>query len=110
MPDTRAGGFRFGGLVKGNQTMKYIGSFSVQVKAELDSDAGVWVATSPDVPGLVAEHVHLEKLFDMVLELVPLLLVENDALPQFRDLEEAYEVPVHIAAHGLAKRSALIPA
>jgi len=66
--------------------MKYIGSFSVQVEAELDSDAGVWIATSRDVPGLAAEHAHLEKLFDMVVELIPILLVENGALPQFRDL------------------------
>lgn len=87
--------------------MKHIASFSIQVVAELDDDAGVWVATSDDVPGLVAEHEDLRKLMDMVAELIPVLIIENGMLPE---IKQAKEVPVHIAAHALGRRSALIPA
>ncbi len=31
-------------------------NLAVMVEAEWDGDAGVWVASSDDVPGLVAEH------------------------------------------------------
>lgn len=87
--------------------MKRIASFSIQVVAELDDEAGVWVATSDDVPGLVAEDADLRKLMDTVAELIPILIIENGLLP---DLHQAREVPVHIAAHALAKRAALMPA
>lgn len=87
--------------------MKHIASFSIQVKAELDDEAGVWVATSDDVPGLVAEHKNLTKLMDIVAELLPVLVVENGMLP---NLDQAKEVPVHIAANALAKRNVMIPA
>lgn len=87
--------------------MKHIATFSIQVKAELDDEAGVWIATTDDVPGLVAEHKDLNKLMDMVVELIPVLVIENNMLP---DLQQAKEVPVHIAANALARRNALIPA
>jgi hypothetical protein len=80
---------------------------SIQVEAEFDNEAGVWVATSKDVPGLVAEHANLDKLWDMVAELIPLLLIENEMVPELR---EAREVPVHLAAHALATRNVLVPA
>lgn len=35
---------------------------SIIVKANLDPDAGVWVATSDDIPGLVAEAETAEAL------------------------------------------------
>lgn len=87
--------------------MKHIATFSIQVRAELDDEAGVWVATTDDVPGLVAEHKDLTKLMDMVVDLIPILIVENDMLPE---IEQARDVPVHIAASALAKRNVRIAA
>lgn len=80
---------------------------SVLVKAEWDEEAALWVATSEDVPGLVAEHADFRKLQEMVNDLIPILLVENDMLPAH---DGAYEMPVHIAAQGLARSKALIAA
>ena len=82
-------------------------NISVLVKAEWDGDAGVWVATSDDVPGLVAEHSDFGKLREMVLELVPILLAENGMVPAGHD---GFDVPVHIAAQGLSKGSARVAA
>lgn len=77
----------------------------IHVAAEWDADASVWVATSDDVPGLVAEHSDFMRLQEMVLELVPLLLAENGLLPSTKT-----EVPVHIAAHALSKARARVAA
>jgi hypothetical protein len=54
---------------------------SVQVVAEWVPTALVWVATSDDVPGLVAEHSDFAKLQEMVTEIIPVLLIENKLLP-----------------------------
>ena len=80
---------------------------AVLVKAEWDSEAAVWVATSDDVPGLVVEHADFRRLQDMVVELVPLLLAENGLLPSS---EHDYDVPVHIAAHAVSKTRARVAA
>lgn len=80
---------------------------AVLVEAEWDTEAGVWVATSDDVPGLVVEHSDFKRLQEMVVELVPLLLAENGMLPESRG---DYDVPVHIAAHALSKAKARIAA
>ena len=80
---------------------------SVQVAVEWDDEAGVWVATSDDVPGLTAEHADFRALQGIVLELIPVLLVENDMLP---DLHGQQQLPVHIAASALAKGKALVDA
>lgn len=77
-----------------------LNSLAVLVRAEWDGDAGVWVATSDDVPGLVAEHASFQALEEMVLELVPILLAENGRLPERHG---GFEVPVHIAAHGVSR-------
>ena len=79
---------------------------SVQVAAEFDDEAGVWVATSKDVPGLVAEHAELAKLEDMVVELVPILLSENGLIPEGQSLP--LEVPVHFFANAANRRNAVI--
>jgi predicted RNase H-like HicB family nuclease len=47
------------------------------VKADWEAEAGVWVATSDDVPGLVAEAATVEELFDDIRALIPELLVVN---------------------------------
>lgn len=82
-------------------------NIAVTVKAEWDGEAGVWVATSDDVPGLVAEHRDFGQLERMVLELVPVLLAENGMLPEGHG---AFDLPVHIAAQALSRGSARIVA
>ena len=47
------------------------------VFVEWDDEARVYVATSDDVPGLVAEGPTLDAVRDKVLALVPELLAEN---------------------------------
>lgn len=79
-------------------------AFSVRVNVEMDEEAGVWVATSDDVAGLIAEHADLQKLIDMTAELVPTILAENDALPVNIDCSKG--VPVKIAVHGLLESKA----
>jgi predicted RNase H-like HicB family nuclease len=51
-----------------------------QVIAAWDAEAGVWVATSDDVPGLVAEAATVEGLLDDLRALIPELL-ELNAVP-----------------------------
>ena len=50
------------------------------VNAEWDAEAGVWVARSDDVPGLVAEAATIEGLLDDLRAIVPDLL-ELNAVP-----------------------------
>ncbi len=52
------------------------------VRGEWDAEAGTWIATSDDVPGLACEAATFEALVDEVLALVPELLAANKvALP-----------------------------
>ncbi|NUQ17088.1 MAG: DUF1902 domain-containing protein [Sphingomonas sp.] len=78
----------------------------IRVIAEFDPEARVWVADSDDVPGLVAEHSDYATLGDMIAELVPLLLLENDLL----DDDDALAVPIEIIGHAQTRRDARIPA
>ncbi len=48
------------------------------VRAEWDDEAEVWVATSDDVPGLVAEADTTEALLAKLHILIPELLEAND--------------------------------
>lgn len=82
-------------------------NLSVLVEVDWDDEAGVWVAMSDDVPGLTAEHSDFRALQNMVIELIPILLVENDMLD---GLTGDQEVPVHIAAKALARNHALVHA
>ncbi len=50
---------------------------SYHVRASWDNEAAVWVATSDDVPGLVAEAETLEGLLDDIRVLIPELLELN---------------------------------
>ncbi len=52
------------------------------VYAEWDDRAGVWVATSDDVPGLVTESKTFEALLKKLRTLVPELLELNGAMPK----------------------------
>jgi len=47
------------------------------VIAQWDNEAGVWVATSDDIPGLVTEAASLDELLSRVLAVAPELLEDN---------------------------------
>lgn len=47
------------------------------VRADWDDEAGVWVATSDDIPGLVTEAATLDALQQRILAIAPDLLEEN---------------------------------
>ena len=59
------------------------------VRAEWDEEAGVWVATSDDVPGLATEAVTMEDLIEKLRVIIPELLMANNTA--FED-----EVPFEI--------------
>lgn len=47
------------------------------VHAEWDAEAGVWVATSNDVPGLATESATVEALVSKLEAMIPELLAAN---------------------------------
>lgn len=49
------------------------------VRALWDAEAGVWVATSDDIPGLVIEHPDYETMLDVIRDVTPDLLRANGA-------------------------------
>lgn len=64
----------------------------IVVKADWDAEAEVWIATSVDVPGLVAESATLEKLRPKVIAMIEDLIEEGAVA---FDLDE---IPVHFIA------------
>ncbi len=61
--------------------------FSYTVNAVWDPEASVWVVTSEDVPGLVAEASSIEELSEKLRILVPELLELNKHLPDRETLQ-----------------------
>jgi predicted RNase H-like HicB family nuclease len=57
------------------------------VRAEWDSDARVWVASSDDVPGLITEADTIEALDAKLQTIVPELLELNGCLPSCDSIE-----------------------
>jgi predicted RNase H-like HicB family nuclease len=51
------------------------------IHADWDPEAGVWVATSNDVPGLATEADTVEALVAKLETMIPELLVANGAAP-----------------------------
>ena len=47
------------------------------VRVEWDEEAGVWVATSDDVPGLATEEATMEGLVEKLKTMIPELLQAN---------------------------------
>lgn len=72
------------------------------IRAEWDDEAGVWVATSDDVPGLATEADTLEALSAKLDAMVPELLDANG-------FSEGVEVPFELLARKffIAQRSAV---
>ncbi|MEP7355581.1 MAG: DUF1902 domain-containing protein, partial [Acidobacteriota bacterium] len=53
-----------------------------EIRAQWDSEAGVWVAESEDVPGLVAEADSPNVLIQKLRTLIPELLEVNGVLSE----------------------------
>lgn len=51
------------------------------VQAGWDPEAGVWVATSDDVPGLATEAETIERLTEKLRTIIPELLEANQVVP-----------------------------
>lgn len=71
----------------------------IEVRAEWDPEAKVWVATSDDLPGLVTEAETVEALQQRLAVMIPDLLEANGELAA-----EIREIPLNLIAH----REALI--
>jgi predicted RNase H-like HicB family nuclease len=63
------------------------------IRAEWDSEAGVWVASSDDVPGLATGAETFEELIEKLRVVVPELLEENGLLDSSSD-----EIPFTVLA------------
>lgn len=55
------------------------------VVAQWDEEAGVWVATSDDIPGLVSEAKTIDDLVKRVVAVAPELLEDNAHLMNKKD-------------------------
>lgn len=75
---------------------KVVEERSYAVRAMWDDEASVWVATSADVPGLVAEAPDLESLIEKLRILIPELLEANGALPPHFDHQ--IDLPIKLLA------------
>lgn len=71
-----------------------------KIVAEWDSEAEVWVAHSPDVPGLATGSDTIEGLLEKLRVVVPELLQENGLLPGPGD---AFDFPISIIAQRLER-------
>jgi predicted RNase H-like HicB family nuclease len=72
-----------------------MGLAKIEVNAEWDAEANVWVATSDDVPGLITEADTLEELQKKLVVMIPELLEANGILPQ----SDIREIPLNLIAH-----------
>jgi hypothetical protein len=53
---------------------------TLEIHAEWDEDAAVWVATSEDVPGLVTEAANMALLVERLKKIIPELMELNCGL------------------------------
>jgi predicted RNase H-like HicB family nuclease len=65
----------------------------LKVLAKWDAEAGVWVATSDDVPGLATEAETTEALIAKLETLVPELLEANQTGPSDAPVELIARLP-----------------
>ena len=75
---------------------------SINVRAEWDDEAGVWVITSDEIAGLAIEAEKFEDIRSKVIDAVCDLVEDND-MDLFRG--DASRIPLHI----MAEQSAWVP-
>ena len=73
---------------------------SYRINMLWDDDAAVWVATSPDVPGLVLESGSFDALVERVRIAVPELIELNGAKPGSFKLSYFIEREDQVAVYG----------
>jgi len=66
----------------------------IEIKAEWDPEANVWVATSDDLPGLVTEAETVEDLQRKLVVMIPDLLEANGGAAA-----EVRSIPMNLIAH-----------
>jgi predicted RNase H-like HicB family nuclease len=69
--------------------------FVYRVQADWDPEAGVWVATSEDVPGLATEAPTVEALAEKLRIMIPELLEANQLLSDHQPDAIAFELTSH---------------
>jgi predicted RNase H-like HicB family nuclease len=69
--------------------------YCYRIDANWDPDAGVWVATSDDVPGLATEASTIEALADKLRIMIPELLEANHLLSSGQSGAIAFELTSH---------------
>jgi predicted RNase H-like HicB family nuclease len=72
------------------------------VRAEWDCDAGVWVATSDEVPGLATEAGTFDGLVEKLRVIVPELLEANGVLPASEAASASFRVSAERIEHSQA--------
>lgn len=72
-----------------------MGGFVYKIQADWDPEAGVWVATSDDVPGLATEAPTVEALAEKLRTMVPELLEANQLLSGEQTDAIAFELTSH---------------
>ena len=77
-------------------------SRTYEVEARWDSEAGVWVAESDDIPGLVTEAESMNALVEKVRVLVPQLFELNGGL-------EPGQKTVHVLVRAHHEETASVP-
>jgi Domain of unknown function (DUF1902). len=70
-------------------------SATYHVEADWDPEAGVWVATSADVPGLATEAETIEDLAARLRGLIPELLEANGLMSSNQSGPIAFELTSH---------------
>lgn len=65
------------------------------VQADWDPEAGVWVATSDDVPGLATEARTVEALAEKLRTMIPELLEANQLISSEQSDAIAFELTSH---------------
>jgi hypothetical protein len=65
------------------------------VRADWDSEAGVWVATSDDVPGLATEASTIETLTEKLRTRIPELLKANELVSGDQPRAISFELTSH---------------
>jgi predicted RNase H-like HicB family nuclease len=72
-----------------------MGAVVYHVQADWDSEAGVWVAISEDVPGLVTEAGTIEALTEKLRTMIPELLEANQILSPSEAEAISFELTSH---------------
>ena len=75
---------------------------SILVRSDWDPEACVFVATSQDVPGLVAEAATTAELMDKLAVLIPELL-ELNAAHLLDEGEAARDIPMYVVHQQVTK-------